>query len=116
MSVAAGVNILIGMTAYSLRFDPLTPARIPKAPTVTKEPRAGATGARFVMPALFFTTGLVVVGAEIFWSRFLSLVIRDSVTTYTITLAVVLTGIVLGSLLAARLAARPRRDREPGSH
>jgi spermidine synthase len=103
VSVAAGVNILIGITAHVLRFDPLTPA--PQTPTVAAaaESRVSAAAARVVMPALFFTTGLVVVGAEIFWSRFLSLVIRDSVTTYTITLAVVLTGIVLGSLLVSLL-------------
>ncbi len=100
---AAGVNILIAVTVLALRLEPLpkvaNPVEIPDA----EVPRVTASATRFVVPALFFTTGLVVVGAEVFWSRFLSLVIRNSVTTYTITLAVVLTGIVLGSLLVSLL-------------
>ena len=103
VGVAAGVNILIAMTALALRFDPLAPPATSSGPTEAEGYGGAATAARFVVPTLFFTTGLVVVGAEIFWSRFLSLVIRDNVTTYTLTLAVVLTGIVLGSLLVSLL-------------
>jgi spermidine synthase len=91
------------VVAWSLRFDTLPP--VPKtepSPQVAPS-RLSPAGARFVMPVLFFTTGLVVVGAEVFWSRFLSLVVQNQVTTYTITLAVVLTGIVLGSLLVGLL-------------
>ena len=111
VSVAAGVNILIGVIAYSLRFDPLKPAVKPESAKGAQPTLITTAAARFVVPTLFFTTGLVVVGAEIFWSRFLSLVIRDSVTTYTITLAVVLTGIVLGSLLVGLLEKGGRRKR-----
>lgn len=103
VTVAAGINILIAMTAISLRFE----TAAAKTETIDESPDEGsivtATAARFVVPGLFFTTGLVIVGAEVFWSRFLSLVIRDSVTTYTVTLAVVLTGIVLGSWLVGLL-------------
>ncbi len=103
VQTAAGINLLLGATAVALRLPTLTPtAALPDS----KEPDVrGARGpaTRFVMPALFFSSGLVVVGAEVFWSRFLSLVIRDSVTTYTITLSVVLAGIVLGSLLVSLL-------------
>uniref|UniRef100_A0A832MKN2 Tetratricopeptide repeat protein n=1 Tax=Eiseniibacteriota bacterium TaxID=2212470 RepID=A0A832MKN2_UNCEI len=42
------------------------------------------------------------------WTRFLALVVRSTVHTYTITLLVVLVGIVIGSLAAARLADRAR--------
>jgi spermidine synthase len=103
VGVAAGVNILIGMTAFALRFDPLAPPKTLSDPAERKKSKGAVAATRFVVPTLFFTTGLVVVGAEIFWSRFLSLVIRDSVTTYTIILSVVLTGIVLGSLLVSLL-------------
>jgi spermidine synthase len=103
VSLAAGINILIAIIAYLLRFDPLTVLPKSAHSAVEKQALVKTAAARFVVPTLFFTTGLVVVGAEIFWSRFLSLVIRDSVTTYTITLAVVLTGIVLGSLLVGLL-------------
>ncbi len=103
VSVAAGVNILLAITALALRFEAL-PAPSPLGKSAAVLPTAvSPAGSRLVMPALFFTTGLVVVGAEVFWSRFLSLVIRDSVTTYTITLSVVLAGIVVGSLLVSWL-------------
>ena len=109
VGVAAGVNILIAATALALRFDPLAPPAI--SADTTGANVSATTATRFVVPTLFFTTGLVVVGAEIFWSRFLSLVIRDSVTTYTITLAVVLMGIVLGSLLVSLLEKGGRLER-----
>ncbi len=112
VTVAAGVNLLIAMTAISLRLES-APVGVQTAGTPDDEgPDLSSVGARFVVPVLFFTTGLVVVGAEVFWSRFLSLVIRDSVTTYTITLAVVLTGIVLGSLLVGLLERGGRLQRE----
>ncbi len=111
VAVAAGVNILIGVTALALRFDALPPPE-PRVAAVGANGTDGITaGVRLVVPALFFTTGLVVVGAEVFWSRFLSLVIRNSVTTYTITLAVVLTGIVAGSLLVSLLEKGGRLKR-----
>ncbi|MDX2473043.1 MAG: fused MFS/spermidine synthase, partial [Candidatus Krumholzibacteria bacterium] len=102
VSVAAGVNVLLAVTALALRFEALPALPIGKSAAVLPTAVSPA-GSRLVMPALFFTTGLVVVGAEVFWSRFLSLVIRDSVTTYTITLSVVLAGIVVGSLLVSWL-------------
>jgi len=107
VGIAAGVNTLIAITILSLRFDVTGPVVAPSE----SQALPPAVGTRFVVPALFFTTGLVVVGAEVFWSRFLSLVIRDSVTTYTITLAVVLAGIVLGSLLVSILDRGGRLER-----
>jgi spermidine synthase len=46
-------------------------------------------------------TGFVALGAEVMWTRFLGLVIRNTVFTYALTLSVVLLGIVVGSLAAA---------------
>jgi len=111
--VAAGIDILLGLTAISLRLPVLEPeAAGTVARSVAEDTRRTTTAAGpIVVPALFFTSGLVVVGAEIFWSRFLSLIIRDSVTTYTVTLAVVLTGIVLGSLLVGVLEKSGRLAR-----
>jgi spermidine synthase len=62
---------------------------------------------RGVVAALFFVTGFVALGHEVLWTRFLGLVLRNTVTTYTLSLAVVLAGIVLGSLAASRLARAP---------
>jgi len=53
-----------------------------------------------VVPALFFLSGFVVLGLEVLWTRYLALLVRNTVYTYTLTLTAVLVGIVLGSLLA----------------
>ena len=103
VAVAAGANVLLAVTALALRFDPLPAVSVEPVVEQPAVATTSARGTRSVMPILFFTTGLVIVGAEVFWSRFLSLVIRDSVTTYTITLSVVLSGIVLGSMLVSWL-------------
>jgi spermidine synthase len=58
---------------------------------------------------LYFGVGFVALGLEVAWFRFLSLIIRNTVYTYTLVLAVVLLGIVLGSWAASRLASRDAR-------
>jgi len=113
--LAVVVNVLIGVAALVTRIAPIVDTDLVRGntPSVDDKFAAGMASAKsgqaagYLWPILlFFNTGLVVVGAEVFWSRFLSLVIRDSVTTYTITLAVVLSGIVLGSLAISWLDRR----------
>jgi len=58
---------------------------------------------------LFFLTGFVAIADEVLWSRYLLLLMRDTVYTYTLTLATVLLGIVLGSMLAGGWFDRIRR-------
>src|SRR5262249_5354611 len=52
--------------------------------------------------------GFVGLANEVLWTRFLGLVIRNTVYTYTVVLGVILTGIVVGSLLALPSAASRR--------
>ena len=65
-----------------------------------------------LISVLFFSVGFVALGGEVLWTRYLGLLIHNTVYTYTLTLTVVLVGIVLGSMLASRLfdrlAARAR--------
>ena len=49
----------------------------------------------------FFAVGFVALGSEVLWTRYLGLLIANTVYTYTLTLAVVLVGLVLGSVLAS---------------
>lgn len=51
---------------------------------------------------LFFFSGFVALGNEILWIRYLSLIIRNNVYTYTLVLTVVLAGIVIGAILTLR--------------
>lgn len=62
-----------------------------------------------IVSALFFACGFVALGHEVLWARYLSLLTHNTVHTYTLTLAVVLTGIVLGSVIMAGLCDRLRR-------
>ena len=101
---AAAVNLVAALVAMSLKLES-GEAEGPQAdraqrPDTADRPRA------VIVAVLFFGTGLVALGAEIVWTRFLSLIVRNSVYTYSITLTVVLIGIVLGSLLASRLFDR----------
>jgi spermidine synthase len=69
--------------------------------------RAGAARRRdAIVVAIFFGVGAAALGYEVLWSRFLALVVPNTVHTYTLALGVVLVGIVLGSLLSAAAADR----------
>jgi spermidine synthase len=58
---------------------------------------------RWVLPLLVFGTGFVALSNEVLWARHLTLIFHNTVYTYTITLTVVLLGIVLGSAVSGRL-------------
>jgi spermidine synthase len=82
--------------------DARRPARPPRESSGARSlpvPRAVVTG-------LFFVTGLVALALEVLWTRYLALVLRTTVLTYTVSLTVVLVGIVIGSALASRLPER----------
>lgn len=96
--IGAALNILCGIAVASLRTI--------EAPS-TATPRLEAqfpTSSRVLIALLFFSVGFVALGGEVLWTRYLGLLIHNTVYTYTLTLAVVLVGIVLGSLLASRFS------------
>lgn len=78
---------------------------------ITSQPVPGAQTGKDTLPSnrysvtvsvLFFLSGFVALGNEILWIRYLSLLIRNNVHTYTLALTVVLAGIVLGAILTSR--------------
>ena len=96
--IGAALNILCGIAVASLRTI--------EAPSITT-PRSEAqspTSSRVLIALLFFSVGFVALGGEVLWTRYLGLLIHNTVYTYTLTLAVVLVGIVLGSSLASRFS------------
>lgn len=106
--LAATLNILIGLIVWKLL---LTGPGLPD-PSVRQSPvQPTASTPSFVaaVHALFFLTGFVMLGYEVLWSRFLSLLMHHTVYTYTATLTVILVGIVLGSVVTAGLFDRLRR-------
>ena len=125
--VAAACNVAAGLGILALRL----PGPRSDAPGAVAGPAAGGAQARApraaprggaedhsgpaaggvrapVVAALFALVGLTALAGEVLWSRFLTLLVHDTVHTWTITLTVVLVGIVIGSWLAGRLADRVR--------
>lgn len=100
--VGAAASLVCGIAVLALRVSPLpaadAPARIDSPDR--REPR--------VIALLFFAVGFVALGGEVLWTRFLALVVRNTVYTYTLTLTVVLVGIVLGSVVASWIFRRSR--------
>ena len=91
--LGAVLNILVGIVAGSL---PIARSGLARPGLLRTEERGH--GGVF---ALFFAVGFVALGSEVLWTRYLGLLIANTVYTYTLTLAVVLVGLVLGSALAA---------------
>ncbi len=71
---------------------------------------ARAPGAMFIYAAIAFS-GLTALGAEVVWTRLLSLLLGATVYTFSIILAVFLIGLWAGSGAGSYLA---RRVRDPG--
>ena len=96
--IGAVLNIICGIAVASLRT-----IEAPSTATPHRETQF-PTGNQALIALLFFSVGFVALGGEVLWTRYLGLLIHNTVYTYTLTLAVVLVGIVLGSLLASRFS------------
>ena len=101
----AALNILCGIAVWLL---PITKSQPPQLHQDSEQPPSKVGGQKQLrnnLPAaqapiaiLFFSVGFVVLGSEVLWTRYLRLLTRqNNVYTYTLTLTVVLVGIVLGS-------------------
>ncbi len=105
--VAVAINVAVAVIALALAA--LTPHQ---APAASKRPDAEepAPGAWTVYVAIGLS-GMGALGAEVIWTRLLSLMLGGTVYTFSIILAVFLIGLGIGSSLgslAARSTARPR--------
>ncbi len=96
--VAAAINAIVGV-----RF-------LRSSITVTRATKEVASSEIKLFPALplFFTLGFCGMAGQILWSRFLALIIHNTVYTYTITITAVISGISLGSLISAKLSSKER--------
>jgi spermidine synthase len=104
---AAALNAAVALAAFGLSF--LAPNAIPAAGPAAG-PAARVPGAWAVHVAIGLS-GLCALGAEVVWTRVLALMFGATVYTFSIILAVFMTGLGLGSSLGALLAratARPR--------
>ena len=105
IGVGVGLSIAAGLLVWaSARARVARPPVAAPAPATTR-PRAPR--AHLFVYAAFFVAGFVALGAEVLWTRFLALLMHNTVYTYTITLSIVLLGIVLGSVLVGACTLFP---------
>ena len=91
--LGAVLNMLVGIVAGAL---PIARSGLAQSRLIGTKERV-----HWGVFALFFAVGFVALGGEVLWTRYLGLLIANTVYTYTLTLAVVLVGLVLGSVLAS---------------
>lgn len=103
--VAVAINVAIGLTAVVLA------ARVPyDGATEIADAKPAALDARAVSPYVVIAlSGLCALGAEVVWTRALSLLLGATVYTFSIILAVFLAGLGLGSAAGAAVARRAAR-------
>jgi len=99
--VGAALNLAAAVGVSLMRVPGEFPGREPAPP-----PRRRPAARREAALVLAFLAGFVALGNEVLWTRYLGLLVRNTITTYTVTLTVVLLGIVLGSALASRFYDR----------
>jgi spermidine synthase len=96
--VAAGINLSVAMLALFATPDTLTPAALSHASSAVKS-------SAHLTIAL---SGLSALGAEVVWTRLLSLTLGPTVYTFSIILAVFLIGMGIGSAVGTTILRRAR--------
>ena len=102
--VAAAINLSAALLGFALA------ARAPFSAASQEAKREPASGAKAVHFAIALS-GMSALGAEVVWTRLLSLVLGPTVYTFSIILAVFLLGLAIGGStggLLSRGFARPR--------
>jgi spermidine synthase len=105
--VAAAINIVVALLALALASGTGHWAVGDREENIQVQ---RAPGALFVYAAIAFS-GLTALGAEVVWTRLLSLLLGATVYTFSIILAVFLTGLWAGSGAGSFLARRVRDPR-----
>ncbi|MFN0020600.1 MAG: fused MFS/spermidine synthase [Pirellulaceae bacterium] len=98
--VAVAINVVVAIAGYVVAN--MTPYAAPSETRAT-QPAAGAARPLGVYLAIGLS-GLGALGAEVIWTRLLSLLIGGTVYTFSIILAIFLVGLGLGSSVGAWLA------------
>jgi spermidine synthase len=103
---AAGINLLVALLAFawSVRWPDCATEPAPV------QAKTSETRAPWLVYAVTALSGLTALGAEVVWTRIMSLMLGGTVYTFSIILAVFLAGIGLGSGVGswwARASARP---------
>ncbi len=99
--VAVAFNAVVALTAFGIaRATPY----VPSTPNV-QAAAAAAPGSRFIYVAIALS-GMTALGAEVVWTRLLSLLFGATTYTFSLILAVFLVGLGIGSAIGSELARR----------
>jgi spermidine synthase len=106
---AVAINVLVAM--ISLGISTLTPHE-PHVGRAVSEPLSSEppTGSRAVYVVIGLS-GMCALGAEVVWTRLLSLILGGTVYTFALILAVFLTGLGIGSSMGSILSRTLRNPR-----
>jgi spermidine synthase len=102
--VAAGINVIVAALAFVLSMKPSGAADFPTS-TVKRAPGFALI---YIAAAL---SGMTALGAEVVWTRLLSLLLGATVYTFSIILAVFLLGLWAGSGAGSFLIRRIQQPR-----
>jgi spermidine synthase len=105
--VAAAINVAVAAAGLALAAVTPQTAPAPQAPAGRK-PRAADAWMVYLTIAL---SGMSALGAEVVWTRLLSLLLGATVYTFSIILAVFLVGLGVGSAFGSVLTRRSARPR-----
>ncbi len=106
--IAATINVAVALLALALASRTKSWTALDREESDTQMTRA--PGVVFIYAAIAFS-GLTALGAEVVWTRLLSLLLGATVYTFSIILAVFLTGLWAGSGAGSFLARRVRDPR-----
>ncbi len=109
-AVAVSLNLLVALAGFALALT--NSHRAPDEPAEPASPSSSErVGARLVYLAIALS-GFCALGAEVVWTRLMSLMLGGTVYTFSLILAVFLVGLAAGSSAGALLARRTARPRE----
>ena len=99
--VAVAFNVVVALLAFGIAR--VTPY-VPSTPNV-QAAAAVVPGSRFIYVAIGLS-GMTALGAEVVWTRLLSLLFGATTYTFSLILAVFLVGLGIGSAIGSELARR----------
>lgn len=106
--IAAVLELAAGGLGVFAGWHRTAPSAVPAQHTHARARARTTTPAPSLGPIafIFFIAGFVALGNEVLWTRFLALVTRTTVFTYTLSLSVTLSGIACGTSLMALVTDR----------
>lgn len=106
--VAAAVNAVAAVLSYGLS---MRTTYQPTPPSSSPGDEPSDSGARGVVYLAIGLSGATALGAEVVWTRLLSVMLGATVYTFSIILAVFLAGLGIGSGVASHLTRELKRPR-----